>query len=241
MNFDNVRALVFVAHFLEYASYKSVNLRVTCYDIRHRMLIKINRQDAISEYPKLPLRAYNSEKEDYDFFYPETFTGYVLTLPSKSFKGHIKLLAIEIANLTTHLGFDKLIFLGDTTVPWLYREHDFKQAKEGLQFLADNKIGKRFNGALQVGTDQFPTFIKHLSWLVRTNAILSYVYFIDPGQNVIGTICQYGNLHIYTVNKKANKLLKELIDQSKFKSLTDGTCDNKFSKSSVIKGRKLNV
>ncbi|NEU77407.1 hypothetical protein PI95_034325 [Hassallia byssoidea VB512170] len=205
------------------------------------MLIKINRQEAISKYPKLPLRAYNSEKEDYDFFYPETFTGYVLTLPSKSFKGHIKLLGKEIADLTTHLGFNKLIFLGDLTIPWLYLDHNFKQAKEALQFLADNKIGRRFTGALQVDTDQLPTFVKHLSWLVRTNAILPYVHFIDPGQNVIGTICQYGNLHIYTVNKKANKLLEKLIDQSKFECLTELTCDNKFSKISAIKGRQLNV
>ena len=216
-------------------------MAVTCYAIRHRMLIKINRQDAIAKYPKLPLRAYNSKEEDYDFFYPETFTGYVLTLPSKSFKGHIKLLGTEISDLTTRLGFDKLIFLGDIITPWLYRDHNFKQAKEGLQFLVDNKIGKRFNGALQVGTDQLPTFIKHLSWLVRTNAILPYVHFIDPGQNVIGTICKYGNLHIYTVNKKADKPLKELIDKSKFEHLTDGTCDNKFSKNGVIKGRQIKV
>ena len=205
------------------------------------MLVKINRKDAITKYPNLPLRIYNSKEEEYDLFYPDTFTGYVLTLPSKSLKGHIKLLGAEISRLTTHLGFDKLIFLGDLTIPWLYRDHDFKQAKEGLQFLAGNKIGKRFNGALQVDTNQLATFIKHLSWLVRTNAILPYVYFIDPGQNIIGTICQYSNLHINTANKKADKLLKEFIHNSKFECLTDRICDSNFSKNNAIKGRKIIV
>jgi hypothetical protein len=83
---------------------------------------------------------------------------------------------------------------------------------------------------LQVETDQLPTFLIHLAWLVRTNAVLSYVHFIDPSQNVIGTICQYGNLHIYTLDEKANQLLKSLIEKSKFKHRTDSTCSNKFLK-----------
>lgn len=205
------------------------------------MIIKINRQDCISKYPGLPLREYNSGEEEYDFYFPKTFTGYILTVPSKSFKGHIKLLGTEITKLTTYLGFDRLIFLGDLNIPWLYRNHDFKQAKEGLQYLADNKIGKRFNGALQVDTAQSATFIKHLAWLVRCNAVLSYVYFIDPGQNIIGTICQYGNLHIYTISKKAGKRLKELITQTEFEHVTDGNCYNKFSKNRAIKGRQITV
>jgi hypothetical protein len=205
------------------------------------MLIKINRQDCITKYPKLPLSVYNSTKEDYDFFYPETFTGFALTLPSKSFKGHIKLLGTEINNLTTHLGFDKLIFLGESNLPWLYRDYDFKQAKEGQQYLVDNKIGKKFNGALQVDTSALPMFIKHLAWMVRTNAVLACVHFIDPGQNIIGTICQYGNLHIYTINKKVNSRLKEIIDKSKFQYLTDEICYSKFSKSISIKGRRISV
>ncbi|MDQ3682221.1 MAG: hypothetical protein M3352_04000 [Bacteroidota bacterium] len=180
------------------------------------MLTKIKRQDSINKYPKLPLREYNSKEEQYDSFYPSTFTGYVLTLPSKSFKGHIKLLGKEITNLTTLLGFDKLIFLGDLNTPWLYRDHNFKQAKEGLQYLERNKVGKKFNGALQVDSLELATFIKHLAWLIRTNVVLPYVHFIDPEQNIIGTICQYGNLHIYSVNKKAGKHLKELISKSKF-------------------------
>jgi hypothetical protein len=74
------------------------------------MLTKINRQDAITKYPSLPLREYNSKKGDYDFYYPKVFANYVLTLSSKSYKGHIKLLGTEIIDLTTKLGFDKLIF-----------------------------------------------------------------------------------------------------------------------------------
>lgn len=218
-----------------------VYLGLTSCAIRNSMLIKINRQDTINKFPNLPLREYNLKEEEYDFHYPRVFANYTLTLSSKSYKGHIKLLGIEITNLITNLGFDKLIFLGDVKTPWLYRSHDYKPAKEGLQYLVDNKIGRRFNGALQVDRIQLPTFIKHLAWLVRTNAVLPYVHFIDPEQNIIGDICQYGNLHIATKTKKADKQFKKVISTSRFEYLTDKNCYNKFSKSSAIKGRQIKV
>ncbi len=204
------------------------------------MLTKIDRQDSITKFPMLPLRQYNPKEDEFVSLYPKTFTGYVLTLPSKSFKGQVNLLSSQIKHLAMHLKVDKLIFLGDSDIPWRKQNHDFKQAKEALQYLEDNKVGKKFNGALQVDTSGLPTFVKHLAWLVRTNAILPYVYFIDPKQNIIGTICQYGNLHIWTVNRLADKLLKEAISETLFEYLTEN-CYNKFSKSSAIKGRQITI
>ncbi len=205
------------------------------------MLIKINRQDSIKKFPSLPLLKYNPNDDAYDLNYPKVFANYVLTLSSKSYKRHIKLLGIEIANLTTAFGFDKLIFLGEEDTPWLHRDHDYKPAKEGLQYLIDNKIGKRFNGAIQVDTTQLPTFIKNIAWLVRSNAILHYIHFVDPGQNIIANICQYGNLHIATKTKTVDKHFKEVIAKSKFEYLGDGNCYNKFSKNGKITGRQIRL
>ena len=162
-----------------------------------------------------------------------------MTLLSKSYKGHIKLLGTELVSLTKSLGCDNLIFLGDENIPWLRRFKEYKTFEEALQYLVDNKIGKRFNGALQVHITQLPIFIKHLAWLVRTNGILPYIHFIDPRQNIIGDICQYGNLHIATKTKKTDKYFKELISKSKFEYLPDVNCYNKFSKSSAIKERQI--
>src|ERR1700741_1726428 len=120
------------------------------------MLIKLNRQDVINEFPNLPLRKYNSKEEEYDFLYPKVFASYVLTLPSKSYKGYMKLLGTELASLTINLGCDNLIFLGDEDIPWLRRFKEYKIFEEALQYLVDNKIGKRFNGALQVDITELP-------------------------------------------------------------------------------------
>ena len=205
------------------------------------MLIKIDRQEAIDKFPNFPLRHYNPKEDEDVFNYPKVFANYVLTLPSKSYKGHIKILGTQLVSLSNSLGYDNFIFLGDEDIAWLRRLNTSENFQKALQYLVDSKINKRFNGALQVDTAEIPTFIKHLAWLVRTNGILPYVHFIDPGQNIIGNICQYGNLHISTKNKTADKKFKEVIAKSPFTYLTDGNCYNKFSKSSAVKGKTITV
>ena len=205
------------------------------------MLIKIDRQEAINKFPSLPLRHYNLKEDEEVFNYPKVFANYVLTLPSKSYKGHIKLFGTQIVSLANNLGCDNFIFLGDEDIAWLRRLNTYEGFQEALQYLVDNKISKRFNGALQVDTVAIPTFIKHLAWLVRTNGILPYIHFIDPEQNIIGNICQYGNLHISTKNKTADKKFKDVISKSSFTYLTDESCYNKFLKSGAIKGRTITV
>jgi hypothetical protein len=205
------------------------------------MLIQINRQEAISKFPNLPLRHYD-RKEDQDVFnYPKVFADYVLTLPSKSWKGHIKLMGAELVSLANNLGFKDFIFLGDIDTAWLRRLDTYESFQEALQYLVRNKIGKRFKGALQVDTSEIPVFIKNLAWLVRTNGILPYIHFVDPDQIIIGDICQYGNLHISTKNKKADKKFKDAIEKSQFIYLGDARCYNKFSKSGGIKERTIMV
>ena len=201
------------------------------------MLTKINRQNCLNSYPKFPLRKYDPIQDDETFFYPRVFASYILTLESKSFKGHIKTLGLELSRLAKEMKADTLIFLGDTDTSWLYQENDFKPAKEAFQFLVDNKVGKKFNGALQTDIATLPIFIKHLSWLTRCNAALPYIYFSDPGQNFIGNICKYGNLHFSTLHAKSDNALKDFILKSKFKFLHD-PCYNQFGKTSAISGRR---
>lgn len=205
------------------------------------MLIKIDRQEAINRFPHLPLRHDNPKVEEDVFDYPKVFANYILTLHSTSYKGHIKLLGTQLVSLVNNLGYDNCIFLGDKDIAWLRRFNTHENFQEALQYLIDNKINKRFNGALQVSIATIPTFIKHLAWLVRTNGILPYVHFVDPGQHIIGNICQYGNLHISTKNKRADKRFKDAITKSEFTYLTGGSCYNKFSKSGNIKDRKIKV
>jgi len=203
------------------------------------MLIKIDRQEAIAKFPILPTRRYDSREDEYIFNYPKTFSSHVLTVPSKSFKGHIKLLGTQIAFLAANLGHHDLVFIGDIDTAWLRRFNTYDSFQESLQYLSANKIGKRFNGAIQVGTTEIPAFIKHLAWLIRTNGILPFVHFTDPGQNIMGVICQYGNLHISARTKASDKKLRGIIAKSQFTYLHGNQCFDRFSKRGQIRGRTI--
>ena len=192
-------------------------------------------------YPSFPLRNYDYDKDEEVFFYPKVFKKYILTLSSKTFKGHINQFGTELLKLTKQLAYDNLIFLGDTELAWLHQDNEYKPAQEAQQYLVDNKIGKRFNGALQVDNSELVPFVKHLSWLTRCNASLPYFHFTDKGQNIIGNICKYGNLHLDTLNEGADKLIRAFVDESKFIYLDSKTCFNQFGKASAIAGRRINV
>ncbi|MGB8192289.1 MAG: hypothetical protein WCF67_10240 [Chitinophagaceae bacterium] len=205
------------------------------------MLLKIKRQDCLNKYPIFPLRSYDLEKDEDVSFYPKVFKSYILTLSSKSIKAHIKALGIELTGLTKAFNADVLIFLGDTETPWLHQQNEYKPVQEAQQYLVANKIGKRFNGALQADTAELPVFIKHLAWLIRCNASLPYFYFTDPGNKILVTICQYGNLHLDTLNAEADKMIKAFMHSSKLQYGNNSSCYNQFGKTGAISGRQITI
>lgn len=209
------------------------------------MLIKINRQDCLYKFPSFPVREYDYINEEEKFFYPKPYKSYILTLDTKSLKGHTKLLAAELTRLTKGLGFENLIFIGDDKNYWLTKlsleRNDYKLLKGALQYLQDNKIGKRFNGALDVANFELTEFIKHFFCLVRCDASLPYFHFMDTGQNFVGSICQYGNLHLDALNKKTDNRFNKELAKTKFQIVEDGKCFPSFSKSSMITVRQTNM
>jgi hypothetical protein len=201
------------------------------------MLNKIKRQSCLDQNHTFPLRSYDYKNDEETFFYPDLFRSYILTLPSKSFKGRVKALGIEISKLAKVLQFDTLFFLGDTETPWLYQNNDYKPAKEAQEYLTAQSIGKRFNGALQVDTTELPIFIVHLAWLTRCNAALPCFHFTDERQNIVASICKYGNLHLDTLNEQVDKLLTLVLEDGRFEYGDQNSCYIWYSKTSAISGR----
>lgn len=205
------------------------------------MLSKINRKDCLNEYKVFPQRSYNDVSDKEEFFYPKIFKSYILTLPSKSFKAHTKMLGIEIMSLLKYLHEDTLIFLGDTETPWLYQHNEYKPARLAQEYLTVKKIGKRFNGALVVKASELPAFITHIAWLIRCNANLPFIYFTNPRQAILGVICKYGNLHLDTLTKQADIMFKTFMKTSVFEYGDLNSCNNQFGKNSAISGRQIMI
>ncbi len=109
------------------------------------------------------------------------------------------------------------------------------------QELDNNEVGKRFDGGLKVSLEELPTFINHLFWLVRCNAALPIFHFIDDQENIVGSLCQHGNVHISTFSASAEGLFGDALSKTEFIINNGETCYSTFTRSSKISGRKTPV
>lgn len=190
------------------------------------MLKKINRKAFIERYPTF-IQA-NEHRNKY--IAPETFDSYILYVEAKSTVGLCNNLSKELTGLLKILQYEHISFLGDSTIPWLYRDHDYSPVKKGLDYLIENKISKSFNGAIQINITDLPEFLKHLFWLVRCNGIIMYAHFSDPGFNIMASICQYGNIHFSTLNEETDLAFNKALEKTALHISSDNKCG----------GRKIN-
>jgi hypothetical protein len=173
------------------------------------MVIKIKREDCLTQYPKFPVSG-NGEH-----FFPEVFKGYRLTIDGPSESEQVTLLADAITQFIAALNIDALIFLGDMTRPWLEGNSDEKPAKAALQYLTDHQTDKEFNGAFEVDLSELPLFLEHLTWLTSTNTLVAYVHFMDREQGLIGTVDYSGNVLLSTLNKSTDDQVADAINKTK--------------------------
>jgi hypothetical protein len=200
------------------------------------MFKKLSRQYCLEQYPWFP----QSDREKEKYFFPKIYTSYTLTLPVTSLRTFPKNLAGEIARLAQNMNAGSIIFLGDCAIPWLHRQHDYKPARTAQQYLSEKKVGKKFCGGFDISGNELPAFLAHLFWLVRCNAVFPYVHFTDQDRQFIASLCQYGNLHFHTIDKKTGNLFKKTLKNSSLNFLK-GNCFDQFSKTGKIRGRQITL
>ncbi|RYZ94693.1 MAG: hypothetical protein EOP47_27345, partial [Sphingobacteriaceae bacterium] len=184
------------------------------------MIKKISRKQFLLDFPEIPQSNYKTD----EYTFPQVYDSYILTLSSKSARGHAKLLGVELSKLMANLNINNLSFLGDTRLPWLYQDNDYSPVKQALQYLSVNKVSKSFNGALNVDLNSLPEFIIHFFWLIRCNAALPYFNFTDTSFNIVGSICQYGNVHLSILNEETDEVFEKALLQTKFVVFDDNSC-----------------
>ena len=177
------------------------------------MIKKISREKCLSTWKKFP---YSFNRGD-ELYYPDIYESYILTIASKSAKGHAKNMAASLHQLVNSLGFSSLIFMGDTKTPWLYQQNEYKPVKEALDFLRVQKVGDNYSGALKVTTESLPAFMIHLFWLVRCNASLP------------------------VLDEATDKSFQQVLPQTGLLFFTEGYCYESFGNHRKVSGRMLNM
>jgi len=192
--------------------------------------VKLKREECLSQYPKFPVADYLREQIEF----PIVFKSYFLSIAPRPRIKYIKALSVAVGNLVEDLGYESLIFLGDSKTSWLYRIEEnrgkSKTINEALDYFGNKNIGPRFNGALRLDIRDVREFLERCYWLTSPNASLPIFHFMDGGENILGSICQYGTVHFNTLNPGTDSRFNTLIEQGKAPFLLSSKCDKAFGK-----------
>jgi hypothetical protein len=184
------------------------------------MLKKISREECLNKYPLFPLRHYDEDRDEEDFFYPQVISGQWIELSTKTDEELTDKLAKELTSIFQSLNIDYLVFLGDTDQPWLsklaLKRKDYTPFVEAVGYFMHHQIDIGFNGAVVVSIDNLEIFLIHFYTLVRCDASLPYFHFIDNNKQILGTIHYSGQVRIDLFHEQENQLLQKQISKRPF-------------------------
>jgi len=187
------------------------------------MIEKSSRSDCLSKYPIFPLRHYDQDREEEDFFYPNVISGQWLELSYQNDEGLTLLLAKELTSFFCSFGIKSLIFLGDTEQTWVTKNglsrKDYPTLLQAVRYFLEHKIDNNFNGGVRVSIDALQTFLIHFYSMIRCDASLPYFHFIDNDQQLLCTIHYSGQVRIDRFTDAANKLFEALILRTGFRKV----------------------
>ena len=186
------------------------------------MLKKIPRKDCLLKYPVFPLRSYDEDTDEEEFFYPKVIAGKWMEIDAENEEELTSNLSKELTNLIRSLGCEYLIILGDTDQSWIsgmnLKRKDHRPLVEAVDFFLLNEINTKFNGGVEITIDQLETFFIHFYTLIRCGGPLPYFYFIDNSTRILGTIHYSGQISIDRFTEEADKLFEERVAATKFRN-----------------------
>jgi hypothetical protein len=184
---------------------------------------KIHRPECLSKYPVFPLRHYDEDKDEEDFFYPEVISGQWMELTHQNDEALTLSLAKELADFIRSFNIESLVLLGDTEQTWISEQglerKDYKPFSEAVRYFLMRKIDNNFNGGVLVSIGDLETFLIHFYTMVRCDASLPYFHFIDTDQQLLGTIHYSGQIRIDRFSEEASKLFETQILKTGFRNV----------------------
>ena len=118
-----------------------------------------------------------------------------------------------------------MIFLSDKNSPWITKlsasRTDYPPLQKAVKYFEDHKLGKRFNGGIEVPLKDLPEVFKHYYCITMCDATFHAGYFSDPAQSFIGCLHYSGDLQIAALNKKSEPGMVKALGETKFKRKLD--------------------
>ena len=184
------------------------------------MLLKIKREVCLARYRNFPLCSYDPNSDEEVFYFPKVFKRGWYEIPSAPKRTFSKRLVTELIKFITTCKFDRMIFLSDNVSPWVTKlsasRTDYPPLINAVAYFEKNKLGKKYNGGIEVPMIDLPEFFKHYFCITQCDASFHSGYFCDPAQSFIGNIHYSGEVQICALTKKFDSIFTEVLPETKF-------------------------
>lgn len=163
----------------------------------------------------------------------------IAELPCRTFDLFAETIGGKIEALCSAMWWDVLLVLPVMATPYLIQENDYPPVERATAALIDLGLASDFMGGMVLQPSSAASVFNPLFWIVRCNASAPYIAFAAAGSAVVGTLCDYGNIHFDTYKATEKAQLEDALGDVGFNIPPDGVCDEKFSDESAVDGRKM--
>ena len=118
---------------------------------------------------------------------------------------------------------------------------EFTRKGYGDRRLREAGLDDEFTDAIVGPPDGFLRILGALFWIVRLKISAPQIVFSAAGSSVVGTLCQYANIHFECYDARERERLAAALPGSGFTIAEGGVCEAPFSKTGEIPGRYLDV
>jgi len=188
--------------------------------------------------------AFCAEKTDcFDPVPPNLLKGTfcVAEFPSASFDEFVGSVALRTATLFERLGWDRVMMIGFTRTPYLDQGNDAAEVAAAENRLLAMGLSRDYSDAISADPESAAEFLSDYFWIARCNASAPYLYVSAPDAPTLLVPCKHGNYHVETYDGREASAIETALRQAGFTLAPDGICEERFSESGEIPGRKLQI
>ena len=158
---------------------------------------------------------------------------------SPSFDAFAGSIAAPTRRLFGCLGWAQVTMIGASRTPYLEQINDAPGVVDAEQRLLKAGLTRDYCGAISADPENAAQFLAKYFWLARCNAAAPNLYVTAPGATVLLLPCKYGNYHAETYSDTPT--IEALLHKSGFTLAPDGICEERFSETGAIPGRRLPI
>lgn len=135
------------------------------------------------------------------------------------------------------LGWVQVAMISASRAPYLEQANDAPGVVDAERRLLNAGLTRDYYGAISADPENAAQFLADYFWIARCNAASPDLYVTAPGATVLLVPCKYGNYQVETYAKPAET--EAALIASGFTLAPEGICEERFSETGAIPGRRL--